>query len=81
MGLGTKVRHLSDLNLSKLEAQIEGLPFKVEIKNLNFVGGKWYCHFTLLEKDVSVMDSFPSAEDKTPPSKRTKKTRTRKKKV
>jgi hypothetical protein len=81
MGLGTKIRHIVAINKKDAEAQIEGLPFKVEIKAINYVGGKWYYDFTLLEKDSIVMDSYPSAEQKPPPAKRTKKTRTQKKKL
>lgn len=76
--MGTKARHLSSLNLTELEGQIEALPFKVEIKTWNFIGGKWYCHFNMLEKDFLVKDVFPSEDEKIPPAKKTRKTRKKK---
>ncbi len=78
MGLGTKIRHIVAISKKEAEGQIEALPFKVEIKAINHVGGKWYYDFTLLEKDSFVMDSFPAAEDKIPPAKKTRKTRKKK---
>jgi len=70
---GTKLRHLTASNPIELEGLIEALQFKVEIKNVIYVGGKWYCWFTLLEKDTLVRDVFPGNEDKTPQATKTRR--------
>jgi len=76
--MGTKVRFLQSANPNELQGLIEALPFKVEIKSIQFVGGKWYCWFTLLQNDSFVMDAYPSNEDKIPPAKKSQKTKKKK---
>ena len=51
MTKGTKLRFLMDNDPHKLEAQIEGLPFKVEIKSIYMVGQKHIVWFTLLDQN------------------------------
>lgn len=72
--MGTKLRFLQSANPKELEAQIEGLPFKVEIKSVYASGGKHWVAFTMLEKDTLVTDVFPSKDDEIPkPQKKSKR--------
>jgi len=51
----TRLRSLSDKKLKVVERMIDSLPYKVEIKGVNFVDANWYIHFTLLD-DASEPD-------------------------
>lgn len=45
----TRLRHLSDDNLKRLEAKIEALKVPVMMLGLNYVGSTWYAHFVVVE--------------------------------
>lgn len=53
MTLGTRLRNMHGPRLEVLEAEIEALPFKIEIKGINLKpNGEWYIHFTLEDSVV-----------------------------
>lgn len=56
--IGTKLRHLNDANLKKLEEMIQSLPYKVEVKTVNYVNGNWFAHFTIRD----TMELVPTKE-------------------
>lgn len=47
--MGTRLRHFKSKNLRELEAFIQSLAFKIEIKEICFVKSEWYVHFTVGE--------------------------------
>lgn len=79
--MGTKLRHFSSVNPREVEAFIEGLSFKVEVKYGYELGGRHYVWFTMMDKELLPNSELPSPEEKVPPVKTSRRTRTRKKKI
>lgn len=78
--MGTKLRHFSSPDPAAIEAFIEGLSFKVEIKYGYAFGGKHYVWFAMLDSSYLPKTELLSPEEVIPPAKKTKKTKVRKKK-
>jgi hypothetical protein len=60
MTRGTRLRHFHGPNLELLEEEIEGLPYKIEIKGVTLKqNGEWYIHFTILDEVVYQAQNDP----------------------
>ena len=42
---GSRLRHMKDENLLRLEDAVASLPYKVDIINVHKLGPQWYVHF------------------------------------
>jgi hypothetical protein len=58
----TKLRYLVAENPNELEGLVQALGFKVEVKSVNWVGGKWFCWFTVMQTDELQRKLLPESE-------------------
>lgn len=74
--MGTKLRYIVANNPSELEASVEMLPFKIEIKEIYVHGGKVFCWFTVRDEQSTTALELQKKLNEVPTKKpRRKKTR------
>ena len=60
----TRLRYVSSRSADLLEAFINALPFKVEIKSISFGGKRWFCWFVLPDNiEHSLIDKAAKLKD------------------
>lgn len=74
--LGTKLRYLVANNPNELEASVEMLPFKIEIKEIYHHGGKVFLWFTV--HDDQSTTAIDNQKIKSVPVKKTKRKKAKK---